>query len=90
MTNPYSELIEKIEECADAFTRDQDERDYQLVQYEKFKVFLLVLLLISTWIMFFLLWTRLDDLPVNQPAPSGSHPSPEYQPRDEAVARGEQ
>ena len=60
--HPYSELIAVVQESASDLVEHQMTRDRERFAYEKQKLVLLILLILSLWIMFFLLWGKLDDL----------------------------
>ncbi len=60
--HPYSELIAVVQESASDLVEHQMTRDRQRFQYEKQKLALLIVLILSLWIMFFLLWGKLDDI----------------------------
>ena len=60
--HPYSELIAVVQESASDLVEHQMMRDRHRFFYEKQKLALLIVLILSLWIMFFLLWGRLDEL----------------------------
>ena len=68
--HPYSELIAVVQESASDLVEHQMTRDRERFAYEKQKLVLLILLILSLWIMFFLLWEKLDDLRPGESAPS--------------------
>src|SRR5471032_2993134 len=68
--HPYSELIAVIQESASDLVEHQMMRDRQRFFYEKQKLALLIVLILSLWIMFFLLWGRLDELSPSEAAPA--------------------
>ena len=69
--HPYSELIAVVQESASDLVEHQMTRDRERFDYEKQKLVLLITLILSLWIMFFLLWGKLDDLrPGDTPRPS--------------------
>jgi hypothetical protein len=71
--HPYSELIATVQESASELVKHQMTRDRERFAYEKQKLVLLTLLILSIWIMFFLLWGKLDDFrPGDTPRPSAS------------------
>ena len=75
--HPYSELIAVVQESASDLVEHQMTRDREQFAYEKQKLVLLILLILSLWIMFFLLWGKLDDLYPAKDVPSGEiHASP--------------
>ena len=68
--HPYSELIAVVQESASDLVEHQMMRDRQRFFYEKQKLALLIVLILSLWIMFFLLWGRLDELSPSEAAPA--------------------
>ncbi len=68
--HPYSELIATVQESAADLVEHQMTRDRERFAYEKQKLVLLLLMFLSLWIMFFLLWEKLDDLRPAESAPS--------------------
>ncbi len=68
--HPYSELIAVVQESASDLVEHQLMRDRQRFFYEKQKLALLIVLILSLWIMFFLLWGRLDELSPSEAAPA--------------------
>ena len=68
--HPYSELIATVQESAADLVEHQITRDRERFAYEKQK---LILLFLSLWVMFFLLWEKLDDLRPGESAPSSEH-----------------
>ena len=69
--HPYSELIAVVQESASDLVEHQMTRDRERFVYEKQKLVLLILLILSLWIMFFLLWGKLEDLhPADTARPS--------------------
>ena len=60
--HPYSELIAVVQESASDLVEHQMTRDRHRFFYEKQKLALLIVLILSLWIMFFLLWGKLDEL----------------------------
>jgi lipopolysaccharide export system protein LptC len=72
--NPYSELIRVVQESASDLVEHQMTRDRQRFLYEKHKLALLITLLLTLWIMFFLLWEKLDERQPTEAAPT----SPTY------------
>ena len=68
--HPYSELIAVVQESASDLVEHQMMRDRQRFFYEKQKLALLIVLILSLWIMFFLLWGRLDELSPGETAPA--------------------
>jgi hypothetical protein len=57
----YRELIATVQESAVNLVEQQMTRDREWFAYEKQKLVLLILMFLSLWIMFFLLWEKLDD-----------------------------
>jgi hypothetical protein len=72
---PYSELIRVLQESASDLVEHQRTRNRQRFLYERHKLILLITLLLSLWVMFFLLWEKLDEKP---PAAAAPTPSPTY------------
>jgi len=68
--HPYSELIAVVQESASDLVEHQMMRDRQRFFYEKQKLALLIVLILSLWLMFFLLWGRLDELSPGETAPA--------------------
>jgi hypothetical protein len=68
--HPYSELITAVQESASDLVEHQMTRDCHRFFYEKHKLALLIVLILSLWIMFFLLWGRLDELIPTDNAPA--------------------
>ncbi len=56
----YRELIATVQESAADLVEYQMTRDQERIAYEKQKLVLLILMFLSFFIMFFLLWERLD------------------------------
>ena len=71
--HPYSELIATVQESAADLVEHQMMRDRERFAYEKQKLVLLILLILSVWIMFFLLWGKLDVLHPDDTAPAAEH-----------------
>ena len=90
--HPYSELIATVQESAADLVEHQMTRDRERFAYEKQKLVLLILMFLSFWIMFFLLWERLDDFRPDEAPPAverNSSPDPTTLPGhrfDEPVA----
>lgn len=74
--HPYSELIAVVQESASDLVEHQMTRDQERFAYEKQKLVLLITLILSLWIMFFLLWGKLDDLSAGEAAPGAEHNPP--------------
>jgi hypothetical protein len=68
--HPYSDLIATVQESAADLVEHQMTCDRQRFQYEKQKLVLLIVLILSLWIMFFLLWGKLDDLRPGDTSPA--------------------
>jgi hypothetical protein len=66
--HPYSELIAVVQESASDLVEHQMTRDRERFAYEKQKLVLLITLILSLWIMFFLLWGKLNELCPNDTA----------------------
>jgi hypothetical protein len=60
MTNPYDELIQRVEQSIQSLMRSNFARDAKRERLEKKKILLLALILVSAWIIFFLLCDRVD------------------------------
>ena len=69
----YRELIATVQESASDLVEHQMTRDRERFAYEKQKLALLILLILSVWIMFFLLWERLHDFRPDDTAPAAEH-----------------
>ena len=77
--HPYSELITTVQESAADLVEHQITRDRERFAYEKQKLVLLILMLLSLWTMFFLLWEKLDDFRPDDAPPAverNSSPDP--------------
>jgi hypothetical protein len=74
--HPYSELIAVVQESASDLLEHQMTRDRERFAYEKQKLVLLITLILSLWIMFFLLWGKLDDLRAGEADPAAVHNPP--------------
>lgn len=72
----YRELIATVQESASDLIDHQMKRDRERFSYEKQKLVLLILIALSLWIMFFLLWEKLDDLRPGDSTPAAEHHSP--------------
>ncbi len=57
----YREFISTVQESAADLVEHQMTRDRERFSYEKQKLVLLILICLSLWVMFFLLWEKLDD-----------------------------
>ena len=57
----YRELIATVQESAADLVEHQMTRDRERFSYEKQKLVLLILMFLSLWIMFFLLWEKVDE-----------------------------
>jgi hypothetical protein len=71
MNNPYTELIEKVEENFQTLAHNNATRDSRRERFERKKILLLALILGSAWVIFFLLCDRLDS--EFQPSREPSH-----------------
>ena len=81
--HPYSELIATVQESAADLVEHQMTRDRERFAYEKQKMVLLILMFLSLWIMFFLLWEKLDDFRPDEETPAverNSNPDPAAKP----------
>jgi hypothetical protein len=74
MTNPPEEPNQRVEQSIHSLMRSNFARDARRERLEKKKMLLLALILVSGWVIFFLLCRRLDSV---FPLPDPSH---EYQP----------
>jgi hypothetical protein len=75
MTNPYDELIQRVEQSIQSLARSNFARDARRDRLEKKKILLLALILVSAWLIFFLVYNRLDS--VFPPSPESSR---QYEP----------
>src|ERR1700761_1915883 len=81
----YRELIATGEESAGDLIDYQMKRDQERFSYEKQKLALLILIVLSLWVMFFVFWEKLDDARPLDPAPAidrhsvPSFPEPHYE-----------
>jgi hypothetical protein len=81
--HPYSELITTVQESSADLVEHQMTRDRERFAYEKQKLVLLILMFLSLWIMFFLLWEKLDDFRPDEGTPAverNSNPDPAAKP----------
>jgi hypothetical protein len=76
--HPYSELINVVQESASDLVEHQMTRDRQRFFYEKQKLALLLVLIFTLWVMFFLLWEKLDELRPIETAPASNPPAHLY------------
>jgi hypothetical protein len=67
MTRLSSAPINTVNKCAVDLVKYLTTRDRHRIQFEKLKLLLLVVFILSGWFMFFFLSEKLDDL---RPAPS--------------------
>ena len=74
--HPYSELIATVQESAADLVEHQVTRDRERFAYEKQKLVLLILMFLSFWIMFFLLWEKLDEFRPDEAQPAVERNSP--------------
>ncbi len=72
---PNPGLITAVQESASDLIEHQMIRDRQRFKFEKQKLVLLLTLILSLWLMFALLWEKLDDL-----RPAGAAPTLESAP----------
>jgi hypothetical protein len=88
----YRELVATVQESTADLVEHQMTRDRERFAYEKQKLVLLILMVLSLWIMFFLLWERLDDFRPDEAPPAverNSSPDPSTLPGhrfDEPIA----
>ena len=68
--HPQYDLVATVQESAADLVEHQITRDRQRIAYETQKLVLLILMFLSLWIMFFLLWEKLDDF-----RPDGAPPA---------------
>ena len=66
----YHELIATVQGSAADLVEHQITRDREWFAYEKQKLVLLILLFLSFWIMFFLLWEKLDEFRPDEAPPA--------------------
>lgn len=77
--HPYRELIATVQESACDLVEHQMKRDQDRFSYEKHKLALLILIALSLWIMFALLWGKLDDVGPGDPVPAAErHAAPAF------------
>ena len=74
--HPYSELITVVQESASHIVEHQTTRDRERFQFEKQKLGLLIVLILSLWVMFFFLCDKLDELRPGEVAPAGESHNP--------------
>ena len=74
--HPYSELITAVQESASRIVEHQMTRDRERFQFEKQKLGLLIVLILSLWVMFFFLCDKLDELRPGEVAPAGESHNP--------------
>jgi hypothetical protein len=67
--HPYHELIAVVQESASDLVEHQMTRDRERFRFERHKLALLVILILSLWIMFFLIWGELDEVKVEKSSP---------------------
>ncbi len=72
-SHSYRELIATVQESTCDLIENQQKRDQDRFSYEKYKLVLLGFIVLTLWIMFFLLWGKLDD-----GGPADSVPAPEH------------
>lgn len=78
MTNPYEELIERAEQSVQSLIRSNFARDAKRERLEKKKILLLALILASAWLIFFLLYNRLEILFPPSPEPTHQYVPPAH------------
>ncbi len=71
----YRELIATVQESSSDLIDHQIKRDQERFAFEKQKLVLLIVVVLSLWIMFFLFWQKLDDVRPGDPAPAVDHHS---------------
>ena len=71
--HPNSELIATVQKSASEIVEHQMTRDRERFQFEKQKLGLLIVLILSLWVMFFFLCDKLDELRPNGAAPAGEN-----------------
>ena len=80
MTNPYEELIARAEQSIQSLIRSNFARDAKRERLEKKKLLLLHLILVSAWLIFFLLYSRLAiAFPPSPEPPRQYEPPAHYQ-----------
>lgn len=72
----YRELIATVQESAADLVEHQMTRDRERFSYEKQKLVLLILMFLSLWIMFFLLWEKVDEFRPDEATPAVERNSP--------------
>jgi hypothetical protein len=68
--HPYHDLISVVQESASDLVEHQMTRERERFRFERHKLALLVILILSLWIMFFLIWGELDELKVDKDSPT--------------------
>lgn len=74
--HPCSELIATVQESAADLVEHQMTRDRERFAYEKQKLVLLILMVLSLWIMFCLLWEKVDEFRPDEATPAVERNSP--------------
>ena len=74
--HPHSELIATVQKSASEIVEHQMTRDRERFQFEKQKLGLLIVLILSLWVMFFFLCDKLDELRPGEVAPAGESHNP--------------
>jgi hypothetical protein len=85
----YRELIATVQESACDLIEHQQKRDQDRFSYEKYKLALLGLIALTLWIMFFLLWGKLDNARSDEFTPAVErHSAPSFprSPYEEPIA----
>jgi len=77
--HPYHELIAVVQESASDLVEHQMTRDRERFRFERYKLALLVTLILSLWIVFFLIWRELDELKVEKSSPVEDIQVPSHQ-----------
>jgi len=67
----YPDLISVIQESASDLVEYQLTQDHDRFRFEKQKIALLFILILSLWVMFFFLEERIDDLRSSMGVPAG-------------------
>ena len=72
MTNPYEELIQRVEQNIQALNRGNFARDAKRERLERKKILLLSIILAGVWAIFLVLCTRIES-PLPVPPPEAEH-----------------
>jgi hypothetical protein len=78
MTNPYDELIQRVEQSIQSLMRSNFARDARRDRLERKKILLLALILVSAWLIFFLVYNRLDSVVEPSPEPPRQYEPPAH------------